>query len=259
MTGICICIGKDCTAKNTLGVPGLADKVNQAKEVEKLAAEWAQKDPNKTAEQIFMTTTWRDREGKVHERQMSISEARMQFYDLQNYLSECSMCQANVASDRFRGGVFSGFGCILHMEYPISKELEEVLWAGARRAAENAKTEPSVAFLEKIVKEKVTGDPIAKLRKTDPPSMEITEAESLTWGSFLSKKTITSDQLMEMFLDRSVAPDQALIYHHFLENTNQAMVDNEIGSLDMRDFILEMSSVYAMGADMQKIIMVHRS
>ena len=107
--------------------------------------------------QIFTTTIVKDREGNERRRQISISEARMQFYDLQNYLGECTSCPANVASDRFKGGIFSGFGCFLHIEVPISKELEDALMQGAQRAVDNAKTEPSIVFLNNIAKEKLSG------------------------------------------------------------------------------------------------------
>jgi hypothetical protein len=256
VTGICICIGKDCTAKNTLGVPGLADKVFQSKEVEALASEWAVKDPTKTAEQIFMTTTWRDRDGEVHERQMSVSEARMQFYDLQNFLGECSTCQANISSDRFKGGVFSGFGCIVHIDYPISAILEYALMVGAQRVTHYSKAEPSVAFIERISKEKLTGDPIAKLRSTNPPNIESTEPQSITYGGFISKKTITTDQILEMMLKPSVSPDDALVYHHFLENTHTALQEAG-GDVDIREFITTLSALFASAAQMQRPINVH--
>ncbi len=64
MSGYCICIGKECTAKRTHSVPTLAEKVVQSKEVEALASEWAQKDPNKTSEQIFLTIKVKDRDGR---------------------------------------------------------------------------------------------------------------------------------------------------------------------------------------------------
>ena len=150
MSGYCICIGKECTAKRTLDVPTLAEKVVHAKEVEALASEWAAKDPNKTSEQIFLTIKVKDRDGSFRDRQISISEARMQFYDLQNYLSECTSCNANVASDRFKGGVHSGFGCYLQIASPISKELENAVFLGAQLAVSNSNIEPSIAFLDLI-------------------------------------------------------------------------------------------------------------
>ena len=120
-------------------------------EVEEMAAEWAKKDPNKTAEQIFIKTTWKDRDGEERERDISLSEARMQFYDLQSYLGQCATCSANVASDRFKGGVYSGFGCYLHVGHPISKELEDALMAGANRAVAQSKIEPSIALLDQLL------------------------------------------------------------------------------------------------------------
>ena len=150
MPGICICIGKECTAKRTMEVTALAAKVLQAKMVEALAADWAARDPTKTAEQIFTTTVVKDRDGNERERQISISEARMEFYDLQHFLSECTSCSANVCSDRHKGGVFSGFGCLMHIDIPISKDLEDTLMMGANRAINNAKVEPSIVLLDRI-------------------------------------------------------------------------------------------------------------
>lgn len=256
MGGYCICIGKDCSAKRALGVSALAEKVRQAKEVEALASDWAQKDPNKTSEQIFMTIKVRDREGKMKDRQISLSEARMQFYDLQHYLGECTSCNANVASDRFKGGIFSGFGCYLYIKFPVSKDLEDALMLGAKRAVERSKIEPSIAFLDRIAKEKVTGATIAALRKADPPKIESTEPQTLTFGGFLSKKTINSDMILEMFLTGEAKPDDAFLFHHFCENIHTALQSSG-GSYEMREFITELSALYGTAADIQRPVSVH--
>lgn len=257
MKGYCVCITQDCIAKQQLGVNGLAEKVFNSKEVEKMAADWAKKDPNRTAEQIFIKTTWKDRDGAEREREISLSEARMQFYDLQSYLGTCATCSANVASDRFKGGVYSGFGCYMQVGYPISKELEDALMAGANRAASQSKIEPSVALLDRIAKMKVTGQVIADLRKDDPPGIESKEPQSLTYGGFLSKKTITSDMLLEMFLTGEASPDDALLFHHFCENVHTALQDKG-ASYEMKNFITTMSTLYGTAADMQRTIKVYK-
>jgi hypothetical protein len=270
MPGICICIGKDCTAKRTLGVEGLAAKVQQAKMVEALAAEWAAKDPTKTAEQIFTTTIVKDRDGNERERQISISEARMEFYDLQHFLSECTSCQANVHSDRFKGGVFSGFGCFIHIDVPISKQLEDALFLGANRAIRNAKVDPCIVFLDRIAKEKLSGASIARLRSSSPPGIESTDPQSVTWGGFLGKKTVNTDQMFEMMFKDAVTPEDALVYHHFLENMYRALKEtapvtagsNEAvaGSAQfaMQDLAMDLSSLFATAAEMQKVVNVYK-
>jgi hypothetical protein len=240
-----------------MDVPSLADKVHHAKEVEALAAAWAEKDPSKTAEQIFLTKKVRDRDGSMRERQVSVSEARMEFYDLQSYLAECTSCNANVASDRFKGGVFSGFGCIIHIDYPISKAIEYAFMVGAIRASHYSKSEPSVALIDRITKEKLTGAPIASLRSLDPPGIESTEPQTLTYGGFIGKKTINSDQLLEMMLKATISPEDALVYHHFLENTHTAL--QEAGAnIDMREFITDLSALFGTAADIQRPISVHQ-
>ena len=257
MKGFCICIAKDCAAKRALGVGGLADKVFQAKKVEALATEWKEKDPNRTAEQIFIKTTVRDRDGTSRERDVSISEARMQFYDLQGFLSECTSCDANVASDRFAGGVFSGFGCYMSVGYPIKKELEDALVLGAKRAIQVSKIEPSVAFLDRIVKEKVTGNFIADLRNEKPPGIVSKAPQTITYGGFLSKKTITSDMLLEMFLSGEANPEDAFLFHHFCENIHTALQDAG-ADYDIRDFITELSSLYGTAADNKRSVSVSK-
>lgn len=257
MKGYCVCITYDCTAKQQLGVNGLAEKVFNSKEVEKMAAEWAEKDPNRTAEQIFIKTTWRDRDGVDREREVSLSEARMQFYDLQSYLGTCATCPANVASDRFKGGVYSGFGCYMQVGHPIAKDLEDALMAGANRAATQSKIEPSIAFLDRIAKIKITGKVIADLRKDDPPGIESKKPQSLTYGGFLSKKTITSDMLLEMFLTGEASSDDALLFHHFCENIHTALQDKG-ASYEMKNFITTMSTLYGTAADLKRTIKVYK-
>lgn len=256
MSGYCICIGKECNAKRALDVPSLAEKVVQAKEVESLASDWAAKDPNKTSEQIFLTIKVKDREGNIRDRQISISEARMQFYDLQNYLGECTKCNANVASDRFKGGVHSGFGCYLQIESPISEELENALLLGAKRAVANSKIEPSIAFLDRIAKEKVSGNKMAAKRKETPRGIESSATQSFTYGGFLSKKTITTDMLLEMILTGEASPEDAFLFHHFCENIHTALQDAG-GSYEIRDFITELSALYGTAADIQKPVNVY--
>lgn len=255
MKGFCICIGRDCTAKRALGVTGLADKVFQAKKVEALATEWKEKDPHRTAEQIFIKTTVKDRDGTLRDRDVSISEARMQFYDLQSYLGECTSCDANVASDRFAGGVFSGFGCYMSIGYPVNKELEDALVLGAKRAIQVSKIEPSIAFLDRIIKEKVTGNCIADLRKEDPPGIVSKAPQIITYGGFLSKKTVTSDMLLEMFLTGEASPEDAFLFHHFCENIHTALQDAGAG-YDIRDFITELSALYGTAADNKRSVTV---
>ena len=257
MKGYCVCITQNCTAKEQLGVNALAEKVFNSKEVEALAAEWAKKDPNRTAEQIFIKTTWKDRDGVEREREISLSEARMQFYDLQSYLGQCATCQANVASERFKGGVYSGFGCYMQIGHPISKELEDALVTGAKRAVANSKIEPSIAFLDRIAKMKVTGQVISDLRNETPPGIESKSPQTITWGGFLGKKTINSDMLLEMFLTGEATSEDALLFHHFCENTHTAL-QSAGGSYEMREFITTMSALYGTAADMKKTVKIYK-
>lgn len=257
MKGYCVCITRDCNAKQQLGVNTLAEKVFNAKEVEALAAEWQEKDPNRTAEQIFIKTTWKDREGNAREREMSLSEARMQFYDLQSFLGQCATCPANVASERFKGGVFSGFGCYMHIGYPISRELEDAIVAGAQRAVAHSKIEPSIAFLDRIVKAKITGNVIDNLRRESPPGIESKQPQTITWGGFLGKKTVTSDMLLEMFLSGEANSEDALLFHHFCENIHTALLDKQ-APYEMRDFITTISTLYGTAAELKRTVKVYK-
>jgi hypothetical protein len=257
MKGYSITISQDCTAKQQLGVNALAEKVFNSKEVEKMAAEWAEKDPNRTAEQIFIKTTWKDRDGEEREREISLSEARMQFYDLQSYLGTCATCPANVASQRFKGGVYSGFGCYLHIGYPISQDLEDALMTGAKRAVAHSKIEPSIAFLDRIAKAKVTGQVIADMRNETPPGIESKAPQTITWGGFLGKKTINSDMLLEMFLTGEANTEDSLLFHHFAENIHTALQTSG-GSFEMKEFITTLSALYGTAADLNKPIKIYK-
>jgi hypothetical protein len=181
----------------------------------------------------------------------------MQFYDLQSYLGQCATCSANVNSDRFKGGVYSGFGCYLHVGHPISQELEDALMAGAKRAVAQSKIEPSIALLDRIAKTKVTGQVIADLRKEDPSGIESKSPQSVTWGGFLGKKTVTSDMLLEMFLTGEATPEDSLLFHHFCENVHMALQASD-ASYEMKEFITTISSLYGTAADLKKTIKVYK-
>lgn len=181
----------------------------------------------------------------------------MQFYDLQSYLGTCATCKANVASDRFKGGVYSGFGCYMQIGHPISKELEDAIMAGAKRVVAHAKIEPSIAFLDRIAKAKVTGQAIADLRKESPPGIESKQPQSVTWGGLFGKKTVTSDMLLEMFLTGEASPDDALLFHHFCENTHTALQSSG-ATYEMREFITTMSALYGTAAEMKKPVKVYK-
>ena len=92
----------------------------------------------------------------------------------------------------------------------------------------------------------------------DPPKIESTAPQSITFGGFMSKKTITSDQLFEMFFKDEVPPEDGLIYHHFLENTHNAI--KEIGTISyaITDFIVQLSSLYGTAADMRRTMNVFK-
>lgn len=237
-----VCIGRKCSAKEAMTIPDLLRKVDEAKEVEQVAAEWAEREPDKTSEQIFITRTETMPDGTEREKQISVSEARMEFYDLQRFLGECTSCPANVASDRFKGGVFSGFGCAVRLPEPVPSELEAALMAGAKRAVELSKIDPAIQFLDGIGKRKIVGTTVQKMRSDG--KMEGAKPISMTYGGFLSKKTVTSDQMLEMFTIDGVNGDDAMLYHHFLEKTNEAIREMDSVSLGTRDLITSLSAIY---------------
>ena len=158
--------------------------------------------------------------------------------------------------DGFKGGVFSGFGCYLYISSPISKELEDAIVAGAKRAISLSKIEPSIAFLNRIFKEKVTGEVIAALRKETPPGIESKEPQTISWGGFMAKKTISSDALLEMFLTGKANPDDSLLFHHFCENMHTAL--QEAGApYELRDYVTTLSALYGTAADLKRPVSVY--
>ena len=71
----------------------------------------------------------------------------------------------------------------------------------------------------------------------------------------MSKKTITSDMLLEMFLIGEASPEDAFLFHHFCENIHTALQDAG-SSYEIRDFITELSALYGTAADIQKPVNV---
>ncbi len=248
--GVHVVIGKDCPPKQALGVKNLLDRVSQARKVERLAAEWQRKDPSRTFEQIFITRRVKDPHGKEVDEDVSLSALKWEFSDMQNHLSSCMTCKANVASERFTGGVFGGFGCFVELPTPIPKAFEEALIEGAKSAVERSRVDPAYEFLNIIAKTKVTGAAYAKQRTEPGKAFESKEALTYTYGGFLGKRTISTDQLLEALTSEKVDPRNTLLYHHFLESTHQAIALAGTSPSNIREQVKHLSSIYAMAADL---------
>jgi len=249
--GIHVVIGKDCPPKQAMGVKNLLDRVTQARRVERLAAEWQRKDPSRTFEQIFITRKVKDPHGQEKEEDVSLSALKWEFSDMQEHLSSCATCKANVASERFTGGLFGGFGCFVELPSPLPKAFEEALIEGAKSAVEKSKIDPAIEFLNIIAKTKVSGAAYARERAESSKAFESKETLSYTYGGFLGKRTITTDQLLEALTSERVEVRNTLLYHHFLENTHQALVLGGKSPSDIREQVKHLSSIYAMAADLQ--------
>jgi hypothetical protein len=243
-------IGYDCAPKREVAPRELFERVVQARKVEALADEWQAKDPSRTFEQIFITRKAKDRDGSEKEVDVSLAQLKWEVGELQNHLGSCSTCKANVASERFKGGMFGGFGCFVQLPSPIPKAFEEALIVGAKSAFERHKVDPAIEFLHSINKNKVTGASIAQLRNAKPKAMESPEPLSFTYGGFLGKKTVTTDQIMEALLSEKVDPQRTLLYHRFLENTHDALVQSADQPVEVREQVKKLSSIFAMAAEL---------
>jgi hypothetical protein len=248
----CVYVGNDCGAKRAMGYHALFLRVSQAKAVERLTAEWAVKDPNMTAEQIFVKKKMvKQHDGSEREVDVSLAEMKMELGDLQDYLGECSHCKANVASDRFKGGINSGFGCFLELPLPLAKGFEQALIVGARNAVEFKSVDPAIAFLDHMTKTKVSGATMARMRKGEDRTFESTEPLSFSYGGFLSKRTITTDQILEMLLAEKTEPHNTLLYHHFLENTERALETSQEHSSEIKFQFKAMSAIFAVATELR--------
>jgi len=248
--GMHVVIGKDCPPKQALGVKSLLDRVSQARRVERLAADWQRKDPSRTFEQIFITRKVKDPHGVEVEEDVSLSALKWEFSDMQEHLTSCATCKANVASERFTGGLFGGFGCYVELPTPIPKALEEALIEGAKSAVAKSKIDPAIEFLNIIAKTKVTGAAYAKHRAESAKAFESKEALSYTYGGFLGKHTVTTDQLLEALTREKVDVKDTLLIHHFLENTHEALALGGKTPHDIREQVKHLSSIYAMAAEL---------
>ncbi len=251
-------IGYDCAPKREAGPKTLFDRVVQARKVEALADEWQAKDPSRTFEQIFITRKVKDRDGSEKEVDVSLAQLKWEMDDMQNHLGSCMTCKANVASERFKGGMFGGFGCFVQIPSPIPKSFEDALIVGAKSAVERQKVDPAIEFLHSITKNKITGASMAKLRASQPKGMEAPDPLSFTWGGFLGKKTVTTDQMMEALLSDKVDPSKTLLFHRFLENTHDVLVQAADQPIEVREQVKNLSAIFAMAAELGVSIMTVR-
>jgi len=249
--GFCIYVGNDCGPKRTLGFQVLFKRVLQARDVERLAAEWQYKDPQRTAEQIFIKRKAKDPHGIDIEEEVSLATLKWEMGDLQDYLGECARCKANVATDRFSGSVGSGFGCFLELPSPLEKRFEEALVAGTKQAVEHKSISPAIEFLHRMEKAKVTGATVSKMRSSDPGAFESATALSYTYGGFLGKKTVTTDQLLEKLLADKVGPEDTLLYHNFLENTELALEISKEQWDDVKFQVKALSALFSVATELR--------
>lgn len=251
-------IGYDCNPKRAVGPKALFDRVIQGRRVQDLAEDWQVKDPSRTFEQIFITRKVKDRDGSEKEVEVSLAQLKWELDDLQDHLGHCATCKANVASERFKGGVFGGFGCFVQLPTPISKAFEDALMVGAKSAVEKQKVDPAIEFLNCLGKNKITGASMAQLRKSTPRGLESPEAASFTYGGFLSKHTVTTDQMLEALLSEKVDPKNTLLFHRFLENTHDTLVQSAEHPVEVRQQVKNLSAIYAMAAELGVSILTMR-
>ena len=249
--GFCVYVGNDCGPKRALGFQQLFKRVLQARDIEKMAAEWQVRDPHRTAEQIFITRKAKDPRGNDIEEEVALATLKWEMGDLQDFLGECGRCKANVATDRFSGSVGSGFGCFLELPTPLEKRFEEALVTGMKQAIEHKAISPAIEFLHRMEKAKVTGAAISKIRAGDAKAFESATALSYTYGGFLGKKTVTTDQLLEKLLAEKVGPEDTLLYHNFLENTELALEISKEQWADVKFQVKALSAIFAVATELR--------
>ncbi len=256
--GIRFVIGRDCSAKQAMSLDSLVWRVHKAREIEMIGTQYQASDPTLTNEQIIIDWTETAPDGTEQTVQKSIAELKMEYGDLQRYLAECQKCKANVASDRFSGGVCSGYGCFFTLYPPLPKDFEEALVAGAKAAVANAREEPAIEFLNRIVKTKITGEPIKGLRGGEEPLLESSSALEFTYGGFLSKKTVNTDQMLQLLLTENVTPDDSLLFHHFLEHTVMGMKEERIATAELLTEVETLSALFAAAGSMRAAVYITR-
>ena len=63
--------------------------------------------------------------------------------------------------------------------------------------------------------------------------------------------------LLEMFLTGEASPDDALLFHHFLENIHNAL-QTMGASYEMKEFMTTLSALYGTAADMKKAVKIYK-
>lgn len=166
--------------------------------------------PHLSLQQILeykMTVLVMTAQGKQEQRQIPLSQIVAQAAPLEKLSVHCTGCPANLNKSA------ASFGCTGAIHYPISKKTEEWLVA---RLPDNVDA-PSLSLLFKYLADfDINGAPVDSQRGR----REVYELKApiiRKWGGWLSKKTVSSSQIIHMLVMMgALEPAQTIIESQLL-------------------------------------------
>lgn len=135
-----------------------------------------------------LTVDVRQADGTVGAQQIGVSELVAQAAPLERLAPLCKGCPARVR-DR-------SFGCTGHVNYPISSAVEEFL---VSRLPEDHKAPTLKALLGLLEEQGILGRQI-DVQRNDATRYERRAPALRKWGSWLSRKTVSSSQILQLLL-----------------------------------------------------------
>ncbi len=180
-------IDYDCQVKQQIGLEKLASLIKSKSEAEVILKIERGEGNTRPASEIKFTKRLQGPKG-VEDKVVNVQELLDQSAVLTELEHHCVRCLANTPR--------RPFGCYGSIGYPIQGETEEWLMD---QLTENIASIEGQFMVQSMKDLKFDGKPIRALRGKGP-FFDLAIAPKRSWGSWLSKKTITSDQVWQSIM-----------------------------------------------------------
>lgn len=212
----------DCQPKKLLGLGGVLDgaKIRQQSEQVRQLTEAGEMSADEKITLLRITPSGALDQEELTARQL---EQRAAGYD--RHAGHCRGCPANVL-ERVRQGE-NLFGCHGTINYPLSQELEFLLYVTLRFIGDRQMDAPPSRLLHFILESGITGEAVQNARQAKPEQGSQFAARgnafSHTFPGPQGEATIDTDQLLEaMFFGNRIEPQVAkFLFVPFFETMEQ--------------------------------------
>jgi hypothetical protein len=147
------------------------------------------------------------------------AKLRKDLADLSYYVSDCLSCPVNVAADKSGSGPEAAFGCMLHITYPISADVETALLAGAMVALADPASNPGSKLVLGILRSHAKGKktPAHRVRKMGREYFEARAPKAAKVEIDNKRLVIDTDQLMTLLMIGPVPVSAEIAFASFLD------------------------------------------